>query len=262
MRISILILLLGLSPWVAAEIYHYVDANGRKVFVDSLSQVPREYQDQLETRAEAAPPEPEVVPVDADASVQAIRQQLDDAIAEFDTLIADLETDVSIRGNQVIVPVRAVQGNRRADTRLLLDTGATGTVFHRQALSRLRGATFNAGSAQVANGEMIEVEAINLDRLEIGPFKMTSARAMVIDPVGSSRHDGLLGMDFLRQVEYRIDYDNKRIIWQPQRHTELVEKRDHLLLQQAMNDEDLIASLKEESAEQAPAAAEQTAAAP
>lgn len=255
MRIGVLILLWALAPWAEAEIYHYVDASGRKVFVDSLSQVPKQYLDQLQTRADArAAAQPEVAEVDADASIQSIRQQLDEVLKGLDKAIAELETSVAIRGNQVIVPVRAVYGNRRADTRLLLDTGASGTVFHRQALSRLRGATYDSGTAQIANGDIIDVQAINLDRLEIGPFKIKSTRAMVIDPVGSSRHDGLLGMDFLRQVEYRVDYDKDLIIWQPQRHTELVQRRERIREQQAMSDEDLIESLRAEAPEQTAAA--------
>jgi len=253
MRIGILILLWGLVSWAEADIYHYVDASGRKVFVDSLSQVPEQYLDQLQTRAEARPAAlPEAA--EKDASIQEIRQQLDDMLEGLDKAIAKLETSVLIRGNQVIVPVRAVYGNRRADTRLLLDTGASGTLFHRQALSPLRGATYDSGSAQIANGEVIDVQAINLDRLEIGPFKTKSTRAMVIDPVGSSRHDGLLGMDFLRQVEYRIDYDNDLLIWRPQRHKELMEQRERIREQQAMSDEDLIASLRAEAPEQKAAA--------
>nr|WP_246590183.1 retropepsin-like aspartic protease [Marinobacterium ramblicola] len=126
---------------------------------------------------------------------------------------------------------------------MLLDTGASGTVFHRDALKGLNGSTYRAGQARVASGEVIDVHAINLDRIEIGPFKIKSARAMVIDPVGRSNHDGLLGMDFLRQVHYRIDFERNLIIWEPERYAELKVKREALLAQQKMKANELIESL-------------------
>lgn len=146
MRVTILILLLGLAPLASAEIYHYVDDQGRKVFVDSLRQVPLQYRDQLETRAESQGQTQPEVAVDKAGSLEEVRRQLAQAEREFDALIAELETEVSIRGNQVMVPVRAVYGNRRADARLLLDTGASSTLFHQQAIARLRGNVFDAGS--------------------------------------------------------------------------------------------------------------------
>lgn len=252
MRVSILMLLLALAPLANAEIYHYVDDQGRKVFVDSLRQVPMQYRDQLETRAEVRGQTQPEVAVEKSGSLEEIRRQLAQAESEFDDLIAELETEVSIRGNQVIVPVRARYGNRRADARLLLDTGASGTLFHQDAVARLRGNIFDAGKARVASGEVIDVQALNLDRLEVGPFKTRAMRVSVIEPASRAAYDGLLGMDFLRKVEYRIDYDNERIIWQPSRHDELVEQRDRLVEQQQMADEELIAVLREEAGEEAP----------
>ncbi|TCK08134.1 aspartyl protease family protein [Marinobacterium mangrovicola] len=239
MRALILAILLGVSCSAAAEIYHYVDDKGRKVYVNRESQIPHRYRDQVETRKERSGGQ--VTPVDPQLS--ALRHELNTSLSKLDKAIDELVTPVKVQGNQVIVPVRAVYGNRSVNTRMLLDTGASGTVFHRSALKDLNGATYRAGQARVASGEMIEVQGINLDRVEIGPFKIGTTQAMVIDPISGAGHDGLLGMDFLRQVDYRIDFDNQRIVWMPDRLRELEEQRADLEKKKAMDADELIESL-------------------
>ncbi|WP_156042853.1 retropepsin-like aspartic protease family protein [Marinobacterium lacunae] len=240
---SLLLMLVLASLPVSAEIYHYIDERGRKVFVNRQSQIPIQFRDQVETRAEpgALNSHQELSP--RDRQLNRLRSEIDSSLASLDEAIAELETPVRIIDNGVILPVRAVYGGRRADTQMLLDTGASGTVFHREALSGLNGSTYRAGKAKVASGDIIDVHAINLDRIEIGPFKIKSARAMVIDHIGRSRHDGLLGMDFLRQVQYKVDFQRKVIIWEPERYEELKAKRETLKAQQAMGANELIQSL-------------------
>ncbi len=233
-----LTLLLGLAAAGNgyAQIYHYVDERGRKVYVDSLSQIPAQYRDQVEQLREPAPQRTMPLPAPGpEQQLQALRTELERMLAQVDAALKELQTPVEIRDNRVLVPVRAVYGNRHADTRMLLDTGASGTVFHRDAIAPLRGATYAAGQARVASGERIEVHAINLDRIEIGPYRIKATRAMVLDHSGRSEHDGLLGMDFLRQVQYRIDYDNGMIIWDPAQYQALQTQREELLRAREMD---------------------------
>lgn len=240
MRALLLGILVLWASAASAEIFHYVDDQGRKVYVNSESQIPHQYRDRVESRKEVAGGSSAA---QTDSQLLNIRREMSTGLKKLDEALAELVTPVEVKGNQVIVPVRAVYGNRRADTRMLLDTGASGTVFHQDALDGLNGATYRAGQARVASGEMIEVHGINLDRIEIGPFKIKSTRAMIIDPVSGAGHDGLLGMDFLRQVDYRVDYEAERIIWMPDRYRELTEQRADLKKKQAMEADELIESL-------------------
>ncbi len=239
MRALVLAILVCYSGLASAEIFHYIDDKGRKVYVNRESQIPHQYRERVETRQEKSGGQAAA----QDPQMSAIRHELSTSLAKLDKAIDELSTPVKVEGNQVIVPVRAVYGNRSVNTRMLLDTGASGTVFHRDALEGLNGATYKAGQARVASGEMIEVQGINLDRVEIGPFKIGTTRAMVIDPVSGAGHDGLLGMDFLRQVDYRIDFENQRILWMPDRLRELEEQRADLEAKQAMDADELLESL-------------------
>ncbi len=221
-RLGLGLLLLVLLPvhsaW--AQIYKYVDERGRQVYVDSLSKVPQQFRDQLETRAQSVtPPDPQR---QAQRAEQERVQQLSGQRRKLEQLLRESETAVKVGNNRVVVPVTVVYGGRRAQTQMVLDTGATNTVFHRDALSSLNYVTQAAGRARVAGGGTIETQAVSFDRIEIGPYKTNNVRATVIDHQGPSvGNDGLLGMDFLMNVRYRIDYDRQMILWEPDRYQEL-----------------------------------------
>jgi len=206
------------APVVVADVYHYVDDRGRKIYVDRKSQVPIQYRDQLEVRAERKPARQSRSLMDAPelegaVSIQSQRRQLE-------TYIKSLETSVKIMGNSVLVPVKVRYGNRTASLQLVLDTGATRTVIHSNALKSLKVYKRPAGKAQVAGGGIIDTHSVTFDSLEVGPYDIESVSSGVIDHQGVSRHDGLLGMDFLRQVQYEVDFDRSVVIWSRDQYRE------------------------------------------
>jgi clan AA aspartic protease (TIGR02281 family) len=113
-----------------------------------------------------------------------------------------------------MVPVKVTVGRRNTTLSLILDTGATSTIIHDDALRGLGVGTSKGGRAQVAGGAMIETRKVTLDRFEVGPYKLQSVSASVIEHEQPGRYDGLLGMDFLRSVKYDIDFERAVVIWE------------------------------------------------
>jgi predicted aspartyl protease len=126
------------------------------------------------------------------------------------------QTPVEIRGNRVLVPVEVAMGNRVAQLSLLLDTGATTTVLHRESLAGLDLPSGKSFKARVAGGGTVKSEKIRFRHIDIGPFREEKVYAMVINLQGQElSFDGMLGMDFLKAHPYQIDFQNQLINWEP-----------------------------------------------
>ncbi|HQL90595.1 MAG TPA: retropepsin-like aspartic protease [Syntrophales bacterium] len=126
-------------------------------------------------------------------------------------------TRVRIRGNSVLVPVTIVYGGREADVHLLLDTGASTTTIHNGVADQL---SIDLGRAkrvrvQVVGGDVLEARAVPLDRLTVGPHTKRDLTVVVVPHKGPApRHDGLLGMDVLQGLEYRVDFKKALLLWE------------------------------------------------
>ncbi len=129
----------------------------------------------------------------------------------------DEPTKVRIRGNAVLVPVTVVYGGREADVQLLLDTGATATTLHAAVADRLAVDLDRAKKArvQVVGGEVLDARVIQVDSLTVGPHTKRNVRAVVVPHRGpASGYDGLLGMDVLRGLKYRVDFNKELLVWE------------------------------------------------
>jgi hypothetical protein len=124
-------------------------------------------------------------------------------------------TRVRIVNNQVLVPVTLKNGAESVRLELVLDTGATRTAVYEGGVSGLKidPRSARASQAEVADGRVISSRIAVIDSLSVGPFALAAAELELIPYLGSGRHGGLLGMDFLGRHRYQIDMEHELIRW-------------------------------------------------
>jgi hypothetical protein len=229
-----------LLGWTAAEaaFFKYTDRQGRTHYVDEIWKVPPEYRGQVGRIAERYDHLPEEVKAQAieeerkrQTALEIERQRLtEQQIKEFAEreaaenrqrtdhdrrrALAGMETRVAIVNNQILVPVTFAHQGRELATQLILDTGASHTVLHRATAAPLNIITLAKGRSTVAGGQTVATELCRVDVMRIGPIEARDVHVTVIAFEGPRPpYGGLLGMDFLSQVEYTIDYANQVVRW-------------------------------------------------
>lgn len=209
---------------VSAEIFSYVDDNGRKIYVDSHYKIPQRYRDHSDTKTI----EVEQLTEREQQGRKLMRdlvdrqQELQRELRKLESTLAKMETVIELHGRQVIVPVEINWRGRKKTLNLLLDTGASMTVLHEGSITSLNTVSRDSSYAQVAGGGVIKTERVVFDRLSVGPYDFKNLSTAVIDNSDSSVFSGLLGMDILGSVRYEIDYGQQKIIWSPNEYKQML----------------------------------------
>ena len=126
-------------------------------------------------------------------------------------------TKVTVVGNRVLVPVTLVYQGNEVEVQLLLDTGASETIINNEIADQLNVDLRTARRAQVrvVGGAVIEAHRVWLPRITVGPHTKENVAVLVIPHTGPATvYDGLLGMNILRSLRYRVDLKNQIILWE------------------------------------------------
>jgi hypothetical protein len=183
---ALILILPAFSLTARADFFQYTDQNGTIVMVDDESKIPRKFRTQTRvTKADPAGPA--------------------------------RTTGVTVRNNQVLVPVRLSYRNTTVDAVLLLDTGASTTMISTDLAGRLgiRPAHTQRQLGRVADGRVVQSFRTRVDYLAVGPKLKQGAEVAIMSINGpSAGFDGLLGMNFLGEFPYRLDLNSQVIEWQ------------------------------------------------
>lgn len=191
-----------------AAIYKYVDDQGRVTFVDSRDKIPPRYRDASEEKR-----------YDRGRTVyrsdRPATEEADGALTTPATAPEENSTPITLHGAQVIVPVQLEHGGRRRTLNLLMDTGASVTTVFDNAVADMRFSNRRRARTTVADGRQLESYVVEADRFTVGPYSTNGAAILILprEGQGGQGFDGLLGMDFLSQVSYQIDYGRQMLIW-------------------------------------------------
>ena len=230
LKIKPMILLLGVTLLMGlffaeksrSEFYRYVTEDGKIFYVDDLTKIPEKYREDLKVYKEKYDHLPEnerVMMIEKDRESDAkrtLQEKKNQQQRERERYLKSLQTAVTIVDNQILVPVTLGHGLKQVKTLLLLDTGASHIVLYKNFADKLDIEPFEQSTAIVAGGHRIKSERAKLDYFKVGPVAMENINLTIISHQGPPvRFNGLLGMNFLRNIEYSIDFKNKLIKWKP-----------------------------------------------
>lgn len=164
------------------EFYQYEDENGAVNFTDDPAKIPKKLKKKRKVRSD-----------DDDNPHSSVMR-------------------VRIQRNRVLLPVTLSYRGNEVKANLVMDTGAEVSTISPSLAARLRIRPEDADLAYAQGiGSGIQVTGrVSLDYMLVGPNRKYDMDVIVVESGGS---DGLLGMNFLRELRYHVDFNTSTIKW-------------------------------------------------
>ena len=235
--VLLLAAMLALPAPANSAFFGYVDKAGRRVFVDDKNKIPLQFResttvynepkdrlsDTERARLEAADAEKRqkarqnyldyVKKLNNRRAAEAARR----TEAQRQSRQRAMETPVIISNNQILVPVVLGHQGIEVETHLLLDTGASIITLNRNVANQLKVDPAMRSRAKVVGGASIRAGFMELSYVRVGPIRVNHPVAGIIDHTGAPMDfGGFLGMNILKNANFKIDFDRKVIRWLPE----------------------------------------------
>ncbi|MCM8779865.1 MAG: retroviral-like aspartic protease family protein [Candidatus Omnitrophica bacterium] len=156
-----------------------------------------------------------------------LRQQWDKEKIVFEAKLGQQQFKKEIQGSSGPEIVVGALLNNKVFARLLLDTGASSVMLTRSKAAELGIASLvpapeGEGEAvedvykikmQLADGRSVEAMPIMLESVKVEDSEANNVAAVVlVEEVAGFKYDGLLGMSFLANFNFRVDNTEKKLV--------------------------------------------------
>lgn len=215
-----------LQPVVTAEYYKYVDQTGTSYFVDDITKIPPQYrknitvyngQQEFPKKAELLEKKSQKLTVESiakDSQGDIKKEQIDKNIIKPISSENQHNTEITIENDLILIPVTLGYRGREIKTQLMLDTGAARITLHADIARRLGMNIFMRSKMKIGGGRTIKAGSARLNYVRVGSRTVENPDIWIIkNQGGPTSFTGFLGMNFISENDFTIDFKNKLIRW-------------------------------------------------
>ncbi len=139
---------------------------------------------------------------------------LDNETLQVQTEISNYHkvTKISIINNQIYIPVTLWNNGRSTTLNMVLDTGCSHTIVPYKYLNDISAGYGQKVTSRLADGKTTVGRKAFLDMIQVGSRKERNFTVTGAKNAGAV-NSGLLGLDFLKNHTFKIDFDNRFLVW-------------------------------------------------